>query len=81
MELNLQEDLNALLNLLPKNIREALEEDNKQDSLIEVVMDLGRNPAARYPDGEVILTEEEVTQDQIDHVVAGIAQFDDDIFD
>ena len=78
MDFNLQEDLNALLDLLPENIRKALEEEDKQDSLIEVVMDLGRFPAARYPEGELLLTEEEVTQEQIDHVVEGIAQFDDD---
>ncbi len=78
MEFNLQEDLNALLNLLPETIRDALAEDNKQNSLIEVVMDLGRYPAARYPEGEAILTDHEVTQEQIDHVVEGIAKFDDD---
>lgn len=78
MELHSNEDLNALLNLLPENIRKALEKENRQDRLIEVVMDLGRRPAARYPEGELILGEEEVTQAQIDHVVAGIAKFDDD---
>ena len=78
MELNLQEDLNALLNLLPDHIRGALEEENRKDNLIEVVMDLGRLPAARYPDGEVVLGKDEVTQAQIDHVVEGIAKFDDD---
>ena len=78
MELKSIEDLNALLNLLPEHIQEALEIEDRQDRLIEVVMDLGRRPAARYPEGEVILGEEEVTQEQIDHVVAGIAKFDDD---
>ncbi|MFT5193797.1 MAG: stage III sporulation protein SpoIIIAA [Cellvibrionaceae bacterium] len=78
MELKSNEDLNALLNLLPDNIREALEIEDQQEKLIEVVMDLGRKPAARYPEGEVILGDAEVTQIQIDHVVAGIAKFDDD---
>ncbi|MFK7804236.1 MAG: AAA family ATPase [Anaerolineae bacterium] len=78
MELKSIEDLNALLNLLPIHIRQALEIEDRQDRLIEVVMDLGRRPAARYPEGELILGEEEVTQAQIDHVVAGIAKFDDD---
>ncbi|MEM9776534.1 MAG: AAA family ATPase, partial [Chloroflexota bacterium] len=78
MHLKSNEDLNELLNLLPGNIRIAIEEENRLDSLIEVVMDLGRRPAARYPDGEHILGEDEVTQAQIDHVVDSIARFDDD---
>lgn len=78
MHLKSNEDLNELLNLLPENIRSAIEEEDRLDNLIEVVMDLGRRPAARYPDGEHILGEEEVTQAQIDHVVNSIGRFDDD---
>jgi stage III sporulation protein SpoIIIAA len=41
-------------------------------------MDLGRAPTARYVDGERALREEEVTHQEIEQVVAGIGDFDDD---
>lgn len=41
-------------------------------------MDLGRLPSARYVDGERVLRESEVTREEIDQVIAGIGDFDDD---
>jgi stage III sporulation protein SpoIIIAA len=41
-------------------------------------MDFGRQPTGRYLDGEVVLRQEEVTQDEIDQVVNAIGDFDDD---
>ncbi|MCA9932284.1 MAG: AAA family ATPase [Anaerolineales bacterium] len=73
-----QEDLQALLILLPPRIRQKLEEKGREDELLEVILDLGRSPSARYVDGEVILSAEEVTKDEIDAVVNGIGDFDDD---
>ncbi len=73
-----REDLNKLLGFLPHSIREPLESIGRQDELLEVIMDLGRVPTARYTDGEVVLREEEVSQAEIDQVVSGIGNFDDD---
>ncbi len=73
-----QEDLRTLLSILPQSIREHLEAIGHEDELLEVVMDLGRAPSARYVDGEVMIREAEVTQAEIDQVVNGIGDFDDD---
>ncbi len=73
-----REDLQKLLAILPDSIQEKIEEIDRDEELLEVVMDLGRQPTARYTDGEIILREAEVTQAEIDDVVAGIGDVDDD---
>jgi stage III sporulation protein SpoIIIAA len=72
------EDLRTLLKVLPDSIRERVEQIDRADELIEIVMDLGRTPTARYTDGEFVLRETEVTTEEIEHVVDGIGDFDDD---
>lgn len=74
----LMEDLRLLLAVLPQSIRLIIEKIGREDELLEVVMDLGRCPAARYVSGEVTLRETEVTKLEIEEVVAGIGTFDDD---
>ncbi len=72
------EDLRKLLEIVPDSIRDNIERNGREDELLEVVMDLGRRPAARYVFGEVNLGDSEVTRAEIDEVVAGIGAFDDD---
>lgn len=73
-----REDLDALLTVLPVSIRERLYELGRGPELLEVVMDLGRQPTARYTDREVTLREEEISKAEIDAVVNRIGDFDDD---
>ena len=72
------EDLRTLLSVLPESIRERIDQVGREDELLEIVMDLGRLPTARYVDGEVILRDTEVTREEIEQVVSGIGDFDDD---
>ncbi len=69
------DDLDALLAVLPPDIADALHKANKADSLLEVVLDLGRVPEARYTDGEYQLSDREITYDDIDYVVSRIGEF------
>jgi stage III sporulation protein SpoIIIAA len=49
------------------------------DGLIEIVLDLGRLPSARYGGSrELVLADDEVTEHDIDHVVAGVSEFGED---
>ena len=73
-----QEDLQTLLTLLPRRIHDKVREIGREDELLEVILDLGRVPSARYVDGELILSDEEVSRAEIDLVVNGIGTFDDD---
>ncbi|MEZ4520002.1 MAG: AAA family ATPase, partial [Chloroflexota bacterium] len=72
------EDLRTLLSVLPYSIRERVEENGNEDELLEIVLDLGRVPTARYVSGEVTLRESEVSREEIDQVVSSIGDFDDD---
>jgi stage III sporulation protein SpoIIIAA len=72
------EDLRMLMNILPISVREQIEKVGHEDALLEVVLDLGRQPTARYVDGERTLRDAEVTRAEIDVVVAGVGDFDDD---
>ena len=71
-------DLQALLRVLPEPIQRALREANETRDLLEIVLDLGRVPEARFPDNEVILSQQEVTGQDIDYVVSKISAFDAD---
>ncbi|HLV44776.1 MAG TPA: R3H domain-containing nucleic acid-binding protein [Aggregatilineales bacterium] len=72
------DDLFSLLNVLPPEIASVIMEIGRNDDLIEVILDLGRVPTARYTDGEKVLAEQDVTQDDIDSVVTQIGEFDAD---
>src|SRR5262249_23916415 len=69
------DDLDALLDVLPAFLGEAVRAQDRRADLLEVVMDLGRRPEARYPGAEADLAERDVAQDDIDHVVARIGEF------
>jgi stage III sporulation protein SpoIIIAA len=74
----IENDLQLLLELFPHDIQHSLKEHGREADLLEVVMDLGRRPAARYTDGEILLREEEITSAEIHTVIAGLGAFDDD---
>jgi stage III sporulation protein SpoIIIAA len=77
-----QDDLSAglelLLSVMPPRIREAIESKDEHRQLIEVVLDLGRAPEARFPNRMEELTQEPVSREDINHVVARVGRFGDD---
>jgi stage III sporulation protein SpoIIIAA len=72
------DDLDALLAALPPEIVDAVHLLEDKQALIEVVLDLGRQPEARFPDSEVTLLDREITEVDIAHVVDHIGTFGDD---
>jgi stage III sporulation protein SpoIIIAA len=76
--LNITDDLETLLDVLPYHISEAVRERANNYALLEIVLDLGRLPEARYPHEEAILSDREVTEADIDHVVSRIGVFTSD---
>jgi len=72
------DDLDALLDILPPHIRQPLCEQKELSELLEVVLDLGRPPEARFPNGEITLNPKEVDETDIDYVVSRIGSFGDD---
>jgi stage III sporulation protein SpoIIIAA len=78
LERIITDDLELLLNALPPHICVPLKQREDNFELLEIVMDLGRKPEARYPGREATLSETEITPEDIDYVVARIEDFGDD---
>src|SRR3954468_6240192 len=72
------DDLRVLLAALPPELVTAIDALPDRESLIEVVMDLGRRPEARYPQSEVDLLEREIVEADLQYVVEHIGSFGDD---
>ncbi|MBZ0280549.1 MAG: AAA family ATPase [Anaerolineae bacterium] len=78
MERRITDNIHELKRVLPPHLNAALDQIGNTDELLEVVLDLGRVPTARFVEGEVILLEAEVTRDDIDTIVSNIGAFDTD---
>ena len=78
MQKVITDDLEALLDILPSHIRQPVTQQPDISELLEVVLDLGRPPEARFARREVILNPEEVSETDIDYVTARISNFGDD---
>jgi stage III sporulation protein SpoIIIAA len=78
MEPKITDDLDALLAVLPPAIESLVRAAGRGDDLLEVILDLGRRPAVRYIDGELILSEGSVTNEDIEYVHARVSDFDAD---
>jgi len=78
MERRITDDIHELKRVLPRHLSERLDTLGNTDELLEIVLDLGRVPTARYVNGEIALSEREVTRDDIDTIVANIGSFDAD---
>ncbi len=76
--LQITDDLDLLLSVLPERIAQALEESERKSNLLEIVMDLGRLPEARFSDGEMVLSKHEITLADLQMVVEHVGNFGQD---
>jgi stage III sporulation protein SpoIIIAA len=73
------DDLEALLSVLPPAVAQEVSAANNSDNLLEVILDLGRIPTARFTDDEELeLSQVEVSHVDIDYVVERVGEFDAD---
>lgn len=72
------DDLAKLLDIFPPPLREQLAHHPQQQDLIEVVMDLGRIPEARFADRAVDLGKIPVSKEDLQHCLARVGQFSGD---
>jgi stage III sporulation protein SpoIIIAA len=72
------DDLDALLEALPPEIVARLRTFANRADLLEVVLDLGRRPEARFTHGEEVLLDREIGEADIAHVIEHIGAFGDD---
>nr|YP_010619884.1 hypothetical protein PNW48_pgp074 [Symphyocladia marchantioides]WAX03897.1 hypothetical protein [Symphyocladia marchantioides] len=72
------DDLDKLLNVLPEFIKNPLSKHPSKKFLIEIVMDLGRRPEARFPDGPEYLSIMNTSWSDLDLCIKKIPQFSGD---
>ena len=72
------DDMDALLAILPPHIKTLLVQQPDISELLEVVLDLGRPPEARFPKREVVLDVKEADESDIDYVVTRVSAFGED---
>ena len=72
------DDLDRLLELLPDAVQEQLRAEEARQQLLEVVLDLGRLPEARYPGRALALGSTPLSREDLAAVVARIGQFGGD---
>lgn len=72
------DDLDLLLDILPLHISKKVRELDDSDNLLEIVMDLGRLPTARFVQREALLSDKEITYEDIKAITGAISEFDAD---
>jgi stage III sporulation protein SpoIIIAA len=72
------DDLDRLLELLPEPVRRALASPEARDQLLEVVLDLGRIPEARYPGRALALGSAVIERRDLGAVVEQLGPFGGD---
>ena len=77
-DVEIQDDLQLFLDCLPPRVIKPLQDTEKLNSLLEVILDVGRPPEARFYDGELILDPTEVTQNDLDFVTTRVSEFGSD---
>lgn len=68
-------ELCLLLALLPEEMQRRVSEHPELHDLIEVVMDLGRKPLARFPSGDFVLSDHPITMEDILHATSQVRWF------
>lgn len=76
--MQIKEDLDRLIEILPKSIQKIIQNHPKKDTLIEIVMDLGRRPEARFLDHPEYLSPKIITWQDLDYSVKRLSKFTDD---
>ncbi|MEL6136247.1 MAG: R3H domain-containing nucleic acid-binding protein [Cyanobacteria bacterium J06628_6] len=72
------DDLQQLLNILPDPLRHRLVDHPRKHELIEIILDLGRRPEARFPGDAEYLSEDVVTKDDLLQCVNQVGHFGGD---
>ncbi|KAF3886168.1 MULTISPECIES: R3H domain-containing nucleic acid-binding protein [Nostocales] len=72
------DDLQKLLEILPPEIQQSAQEHPQRDNLVEIVLDLGRRPEARFPHRAEYLSETAVTREHLNYCIHRVGEFGGD---
>ena len=73
--MNVNNDLEKLIESLPFFLQEHLNQHPNKDKLIEIVLDLGRRPEARFVSGTEYLSQKIISWQDIDYMTKRISKF------
>ncbi|KAF9609969.1 hypothetical protein IFM89_019525 [Coptis chinensis] len=68
-------ELGRLLSLLPVYMKQKVCEHSEFHQLIEVVLDLGRKPLARFPSGDFVLSDKPISSRDIEYATSQVGDF------
>ncbi|KAL8051709.1 hypothetical protein ABFX02_06G165600 [Erythranthe guttata] len=77
-EMAANSDMDLFLEIVPLRMRQELFRHEDIMQLIEVVMDLGRKPLARFPTGDWVISEQTVQIEDLTHAISKVGDFSDD---
>uniref|UniRef100_UPI0030027CF8 ycf45 n=1 Tax=Cocconeiopsis kantsiensis TaxID=3082010 RepID=UPI0030027CF8 len=73
--MNVNDDLEKLIENLPIFLQESLNQHANKDKLIEIVLDLGRRPEARFVTGTEYLSQKIISWQDLDYMTKRISKF------
>lgn len=73
-----RDDLEQLLAILPDGVRSLIDQHPQRRKLVEVVLDLGRRPEARFPQGAEYLSETVVSREDLNYCIERVGYFGGD---
>jgi len=73
--MNINDDLDKLIENLPFFLQEQLNQHLSKDQLIEIVLDLGRRPEARFVSGSEYLSQKIISWQDIEYITKRISKF------
>jgi stage III sporulation protein SpoIIIAA len=76
--MRITDDLGQLMDILPPHVEKLIATHPEKDRLIEVVMDLGRFPEARFPQGAEYLSDRPIEREDIQYCVDRVGAFSGD---
>ncbi|KAM0870228.1 hypothetical protein ACQ4PT_040149 [Festuca glaucescens] len=76
----IEDDLSELLQILPRDLRDNLQNEPRRDQLLEVILDLGRRPEARFlgNSGGQYLRDSEISQLELEEAQRAVGKFGGD---
>ncbi len=77
-QVRITDDLDQLLDILPGEIKQTLVAHPQKEDLLEIVLDLGRPPEARFVQNLEVLRKAPVKIEDIEYVVAKLSAFTQD---
>ena len=74
----LADDLTELLNILPNFVSSPLEKHSRREQLVEIVLDIGRRPEARFSNGTEYLSYRTIIWQDLDYILKKLGKFSGD---